>query len=350
MTAKYWKNYIGRCHLEIEFALRALIALLLSFIVALLLSPLVIASAKRLKAGQPILSYVSQHAGKAGTPTFGGFIFLIPTFIVTIILSIGELPSVGFIAALVMLSYAVLGFLDDFIKIKTKENLGLRPYQKIIGQASIALIVVLYAYRSSEIGSAVYFPFYGQAIDFGVWYIPFAAFIYLALSNCVNLTDGLDGLASGCSVVYLFTFSMILILEISCGIASSSLLTFCGALIGGLLAFMLYNTNKASIFMGDTGSLALGGACAAVALFSKQPFLVPICGIMFVLSGISIMIQVLYFKLTKGKRVFLMAPYHHHLEKKGLSEAKICAIYSITSIVMGVVAIMSVLVGQYGAS
>ena len=334
--------------MEIIWFVRALCALLASFAGALLLAPWVLRLARRLKAGQPILCYVEQHAAKAGTPTFGGFIFLLPAFLFTLAFSWHERLGVGLIASFVMFSYAVLGFLDDFIKIKTKDNLGLRPYQKIVGQAAIALIVAFYAYRSPEIGSAVYLPFYGRAVDLGGWYVPFACFVYLALSNCVNLTDGLDGLATGCSLSYLLSFAVVLSLCVSRGMVAPSLLTFCMALAGGLLAFLLFNSNKASIFMGDTGSLGLGGALAAVALFSKQPFLVPIVGIMFVISGISIMVQVLYFKITHGKRVFLMAPYHHHLEKKGLSEAKICAVYSVVSGVMGVVAILSVAVGQYG--
>lgn len=273
---------------------------------------------------------------------------MLSTLFATMVFCSHEKIGVGLIACFVMLSYAVLGFLDDFIKIKTKDNMGLRPYQKVVGQAAIALIVALFAYRSKEIGPAVYFPFYGKAVDFGVWYVPFACFIYLALSNCVNLTDGLDGLATGCSLSYLFTFAVVLSLCVVKNAVAPSLLTFCTALIGGLLAFYLFNANKAAIFMGDTGSLGLGGALAAIALFSKQPFLVPVVGIMFVLSGISIIVQVCYFKVTHGKRVFLMAPFHHHLEKKGWGEAKICALYSVLSAVMGVVAILSVIVGQYG--
>ncbi|MBO4479341.1 MAG: phospho-N-acetylmuramoyl-pentapeptide-transferase [Clostridia bacterium] len=334
--------------MKLGWLVRALCALLSSFFVALLLSPCVLRLAKRLKAGQPILCYVKQHAAKAGTPTFGGFIFLLSTLFATMAFCFHEKIGVGLIACFVMLSYAVLGFLDDFIKIKTKDNMGLRPYQKVVGQAAIALIVALFAYRSKEIGPAVYFPFYGKAVDFGVWYVPFACFIYLALSNCVNLTDGLDGLATGCSLSYLFTFAVVLSLCVVKNAVAPSLLTFCAALIGGLLAFYLFNANKAAIFMGDTGSLGLGGALAAIALFSKQPFLVPVVGIMFVLSGISIIVQVCYFKVTHGKRVFLMAPFHHHLEKKGWGEAKICALYSVLSAVMGVVAILSVIVGQYG--
>lgn len=334
--------------MEIGWLIGALSALLVSFVLALLLAPFVLRLAKRLKAGQPILCYVEQHAAKAGTPTFGGFIFLLPTVAATAVFSFQEGLGVGLIACFVMLSYAVLGFLDDFIKIKTKDNMGLRPYQKIVGQAAIAVIVAFYAYRAEAIGSVVYFPFWGKGVDFGAWYVPFACFIYLALSNCVNLTDGLDGLATGCAIPYLLAFSVVLSLSIAKGVAAPSLLTFSTALLGGLLAFYIFNANKAAVFMGDTGSLGLGGALAAIALFSKQPFLVPVCGIMFVISGISIVLQVCYFKLTRGKRIFLMAPYHHHLEKKGYGEAKITAIYFVLSVVMGVVGILSVLVGQYG--
>ena len=334
--------------MEVSWIIRALCALILSFFVALGIAPIVISGAKRLKAGQPILSYVEQHSGKQGTPTFGGLIFLLPAFFTTLALTVGEGLTVGLIAGFVTLSFAVLGFLDDFIKIKTKDNQGLRPYQKIVGQAAIAVIVALYAYKTPSIGSGVYLPFYGKEIDFGIWYIPFACFLYLALANCVNLTDGIDGLASGCSVVYLFVYAVVLVLSVLTGEGDKSLLLFDLTLTGGLIAFLLFNTNKASIFMGDTGSLALGGASAAIALFSKHPFLVAFVGIMYAMSGISIILQVLYFKATHGKRIFLMAPFHHHLEKKGFGEAKICAIYSTVTLLMGVIAIISVLVGRYG--
>ena len=311
------------------------------------MSPLVINAARKLKVGQPILSYVEQHAAKQGTPTFGGFIFLLPAFLVTIIFTLGEGLSVGLIASIVMISFAVLGFLDDFIKIKTKDNMGLRPYQKVIGQISIAVIVSVYAYRQPTIGSGVILPFFGSTLDIGIWYIPFAAFVFLALSNCVNLTDGIDGLASNCSVVYFVTFVIVMFLdEVSSG--TDSLILFSSAMIGGLLAFLLVNTNKASIFMGDTGSMALGGASAAVALFSRRPLLVLFVGIMYVVSGISIILQVAYFKITHGKRIFLMSPYHHHLEKKGMSEAQICNIYATVSVLMGVLAIISVAVEENG--
>ena len=327
---------------------RALSALIVSFLSALLFSPIVISGAKKLKAGQPILSYVEQHAAKAGTPTFGGLIFLLPCFLTTLAFGVSDGLSIGLIAAFVMLSFAVLGFLDDFIKIRTHNNMGLRPYQKIVGQAAIAVIVAFYAYKTPSIGSAIYLPFYAGAVDFGVWYIPFAVFLFLALANCVNLTDGLDGLASGCSVVYLFVYAVVIVLSLVSAEGDSSLLIFDMALTGGLLAFLLFNTNKASIFMGDTGSLALGGASAVLALFSKQPILVPIVGIMYVVSGISIIMQVSYFKLTHGKRIFLMAPFHHHLEKKGLGEAKICAIYTTITLFMGVFAIIATILGAYG--
>ena len=336
--------------LEFTRALRTLSAPILSFLLALLSAPLVIGAAKRLKAKQPILFYVEQHAAKAGTPTFGGLIFLFPAFVTTAIFTANTGWSIGLVAAFVMMAFAVLGFLDDYIKIKTGNNLGLKPYQKIIGQASIALIMAFFAYRSPFIGSKIYFPFYAKEVDFGILYIPFAGFLFLALSNCVNLTDGLDGLASSCSIVYLLTYAVVLVIALLCGANDQGLLIFDLALCGALFSFLLFNTNKASIFMGDTGSLGLGGACAAIALFSRQPFLVPIVGIMFVVSGISIIVQVAYYKISHGKRVFLMAPFHHHLEKKGYGEAKICAIYAIISVMMGLLAILSVVVGVYGSS
>ena len=323
----------------------AILALLTSFLVGVVFAPLVIRLAKRLHAGQPILSYVEQHAAKAGTPTFGGFIFLVPSLLTVIAFSVDRGLSVGLIAAFVTVSFSVLGFLDDFIKIRTKDNMGLRPYQKIVGQVAIALIVSFYAFR--RIGSSVFLPFYGKEVDFGVFYVPFAAFVYLALSNCVNLTDGIDGLASNTSLVYLFTFGVVQIICLFTSEAEPTLIFFTFALIGGVAAFLLFNTNRASIFMGDTGSLALGGASAAIALFTKQPFLILFVGITYVVSGISIVLQVAYFKWTRGKRIFLMAPFHHHLEKKGLGEAKICNLYFTITLMMGALAILSVVVGLY---
>ena len=327
--------------------IRAGLALIAAFASGAVLSPLVISSALKLKVGQPILSYVEQHAGKQGTPTFGGFIFLLPAFFVTLAFTISDGLSVGMIAVLVMLSFGVLGFLDDFIKIKTKDNMGLRPYQKIIGQIAIAVIVSVYAYRNAEIGSSVILPFFGITLELGVWYIPFAAFVFLALSNCVNLTDGVDGLASNCSVVYFVTYIVILFFDRGSG-ANDPLIIFASATVGGLLAFLQVNTNKASVFMGDTGSMALGGASAAIALFSKRPLLVLFVGIMYVVSGISIILQVAYFKVTHGKRIFLMSPYHHHLEKKGKSEAQICNLYATVSFLMGVISVISVAVERNG--
>lgn len=322
--------------------IRVVSALFVSFFLGVLLSPIVISAARKLKAGQPILTYVEQHADKRGTPTFGGFIFLIPAVLVTIAILWSDGLSIGMIAMLVMVSFSVIGFLDDYIKIKTKDNMGLRPYQKILGQIAVAIIVALYAYKSEAIGSRVYIPFYAVPIDLGIWYVPFAAFVYLALSNCVNLTDGVDGLASNCSAVYLLTFEVIFLYSAFEAEGESTLPIFTASLLGGVIAFLLFNTNKAKIFMGDTGSLALGGASAAIALFSGQPFLILLVGIMYVLSGISIILQVAYFKVTHGKRIFLMAPYHHHLEKKGWSEARICTLYATVTFLMGLIAILSV--------
>ena len=326
--------------------IRVVSALFVSFLLGVILSPIVISAARKLKAVQPILTYIDQHAEKRGTPTFGGFIFLLPAVFVSIAFLWTDGLSVGMIAMLVTLSFSVIGFLDDYIKIKTKDNMGLRPYQKILGQIAIAIIVAVYAYKSEAIGSRVYIPFLSKPIDFGFWYIPFAVFVYLALSNCVNLTDGVDGLASNCSVVYLLTFEVIFLYSAFVSGGEGTLAVFTASLLGGVIAFLLFNTNKAQIFMGDTGSLALGGASAAIALFSGQPFLILLVGIMYVVSGISIILQVSYFKVTHGKRIFLMAPYHHHLEKKGWSEARICTLYATVTFLMGLIAILSVVSGH----
>lgn len=336
--------------------LSALIAALLTFALSALLLPIVFRETKKLKAGQPILKYVEQHKQKAGTPTMGGIIFVLPVFAVTMILG-GKGATLGKVAASTMLCYSLLGFLDDFVKVKLHHNEGLKPYQKIIGQLGIAAVITFYCYRNPYIGSVISLPFTSYRLDLGWGFIPFCVFIFLAVSNGVNLTDGLDGLAASCNLIYFATFSAVLFITLTDAAYMgqtvsvselSSLILFCGALIGGLLLFLLTNSNPANIFMGDTGSMALGGASAAVALFSQNPLLILFVGIMYIISCITVIIQVAYFKASKGKRVFLMAPFHHHLELKGMKETKIVALYDIITVLGGIVAIIGVMAGVYG--
>ena len=225
-------------------------------------------------------------------------------------------------------------FLDDFIKLKSKKNEGLKPYQKIIFQVGIALIFGAYAYFNGITEFRV--PFTSESVDFGVYTVFFDAFIFVATTNCVNLTDGIDGLASSVSLVYLLFLSFIIYKSAE---VYDEYITLSVSLIGALSGFLVFNKSKASVFMGDTGSLSLGGFISALSILSGNGFYILILGIVFVLTGISVIIQVAYYKLTK-KRVFLMAPFHHHLQMKGLSEEKIVYYYSLLTVLTGAVSLI----------
>jgi phospho-N-acetylmuramoyl-pentapeptide-transferase len=319
---------------------------LLGFIVCLIIGtiigPFVISASKKFKASQTILHYVEEHKGKQGTPTMGGLIFI--TTIMFTFCFLNNNYQLAVISIAVMLSYGIIGFLDDFIKIRFKQNLGLKPYQKIIGQGGIAFIVAFYAYYSNLIGSTLFVPFTDITINLGIFIIPFIIFVYLAVVNSVNLTDGLDGLASGVSSAYLIGFIALLFIYKSTAMTLpqiyeyENLIILCFCALGSLIAFMIYNVNQAKIFMGDTGSLALGGLLTSIAVFSKLSLLIPFIGIMFVVSALSVVIQVLHYKRTK-KRVFLMAPLHHHFEKKGVHENRITFIYIVMTIAVSAIVV-----------
>ena len=314
-----------------------------SILMSLLFAPLVIRLMRKLKARQTVLGYVKQHEAKNGTPTMGGLIFLLPATVFPLV----EFTPFSAVAVSVMIGFAILGFLDDFLKIHFSRNLGLKPYQKIIGQLGISAAVGYFVYASQFIRGEVVFPF-GAVVDFKWGIIVIVIFLYIATTNSVNLTDGLDGLASFTSVAYFIAFSLILFFawrdEVSAGNEEYakmllSLTVYGVSLLGGLLGYLVFNGYPAKIWMGDTGSLALGAGVATVAIFAKIPILIAVAGIMFVVSSISVILQVLYFKHTQ-KRIFLMAPFHHHLEMKGLKESKIVTIYFVVSMLFGAVALM----------
>lgn len=323
----------------------AFIALVASFFIGMLIAPVFLRISSRLKTGQPILSYVEQHSDKKATPTMGGFLFLFSTAVVTLAFG-GYKSNMTLVVLLIFTGYGFIGFLDDFVKIKLKRNMGLRAYQKIVAQVAIAVIAAFYCARNPHIGTAVYVPVLKTWWEMGAWYIPFAAVTFLAMTNSVNLTDGLDGLAGSTNAIYFTAFLGIIFLGLADAVDAGSVLyaneltslsVFAGALIGGLAAFLWFNSHKAKFFMGDTGSLALGGAAAAVALFVKNPLISILIGGVFVLSSVSVIVQVASFKARK-KRVFLMAPFHHHLELKGYNETKIVAFYSIATVILAVTA------------
>jgi len=323
-----------------------LLCFLFSFLFGLFISPIIIKIAKKLKAKQTILHYVEAHKQKNGTPTLGGLIFIFSATSVFLCFQSGA-NSLSVVALLTFLAFGLLGFLDDFIKIKTHKNLGLRAYQKIIGQVGISIFVAIFVYKN--IGTSLYLPFGMNEIDIGFFIIPLVVFVIIATTNSANLTDGLDGLLGGVSFVALIAVFIILLLtknyEINLGanleylqeMNNLSLLTL--SLAGGVLAFLCFNSYPAKIFMGDTGSLSLGGAICTITTFCGQMLTIVFICITFVVSSLSVIVQVLHYKRTK-KRIFLMAPLHHHFEKKGVNETKIVAIYIIITIIASAVAIL----------
>lgn len=308
--------------MQINFILAGIVGC----VVALALCYPVLLLCRKLKFSQTILHYVKEHSGKSGTPTMGGIIFIFAGIIAYAFFSSGQ-DLYAWMSLVVMFAYGLIGFLDDFIKIKFHQNKGLSPWQKIIGQVAIAIIVALFVYF--KVGTSL--DFFGIKIDLSWGIIPFVIFVFLAITNSVNLTDGLDGLAGGVSSVYVLFFG--LILTTIATVEMQSLATVSFVMFGAILGYLAINTFPAKIFMGDTGSLALGGFIACISIFSGKVLLMPIMGFMFVLSALSVVIQVAYFKKTR-KRVFLMAPLHHHFEKKGGHENRIVTIYIIVTSIL----------------
>ena len=333
---------------EFKSMIPVLIAGLLSFVLSMLLAPLIVRVMSGIKAGQPILKYLEHHSEKSGIPTMGGWIFILPAAAVTLAFGAGQL---ALIALLSTLGYGIVGFLDDFIKVRYKRSEGLKPYQKVIGQLGIAVIVTYFAYINEWVGDAVKLPFFSFELNLGWLFLPLSLFIFIAATNSVNLTDGLDGLAGSSGAVtmlvlavsgavYYFEAAHYGMTALSRELLSLSV--FAAAFSFSLLGFLWKNSSPAKIIMGDTGSLALGGGIASVAIFLRNPFLVAIIGVVYIWSSISVILQVIFFKLT-GKRIFKMAPFHHHLELKGYSEKKITSFYTLITAAAGAVGIISVI-------
>ena len=327
----------------VKILLQSLIALIIAFLVSALVTPLVIKIVNKLKARQTILHYVDNHLNKQGTPTMGGIAFILAVIIAMLF---SKIYGAALMSVAVMVAYGIVGGLDDFIKIRFKRNLGLKAYQKLIAQTLIALIIAVYIYRRESISSTILIPFTSIEINLGIFIIPFVIFMFLAVTNSVNLTDGLDGLAGSVTLLYMFFICIIQIIYINHlkeeGVSQQIInehigqVLFGASVLGGVLGYLIFNSFPAKIFMGDTGALALGGAVACVTVFTRTELLMPIIGIMFVLSSLSVIIQVGYFKITGGKRIFLMAPLHHHFERKGIHESKITVIYMIVTAVIGI--------------
>lgn len=321
--------WVNRGIVEME---TIILAVLMAFVFALGSGRVIIPILKRLKAGQQIREDGPKtHLAKAGTPTMGGIMILLSVIVVAVIFV--KKGSVYLWLALIgATAYGLIGLLDDLIIVLKHRSLGLRPWQKIFMQLLFAILISVYAYRDPNIGSVLYVPIVGIYIDLGIWYIPFCIFFLLSVTNCVNLADGLDGLAGGVTIINSATFALIFIAVFPTAIWSGDMALFSSALTGGVLGFLRYNMYPAQVIMGDLGAFFLGGALAMVAVISRMELLIPVMGLMFVLSGLSCILQVGSYKLRK-KRIFKMAPLHHHFELSGVPETRIVSAYMIVTVV-----------------
>lgn len=310
----------------------ALTAFALSFFFCLILIPVL----RKLKAGQNILHYVKEHSKKNGTPTMGGLAFIFAAVIASVVF-VHQANRTVLVTLAVGLFYMSIGFFDDFLKKKHRENLGLKAWQKLFFQIGAALFAGIYCYRVGLTEWRI--PFTGKYLSLGWWIIPLTAFVFVATVNAVNLTDGLDGLAAGASTPFFACMGIIVALETE----DVNISVVCFTLTGALLAYLFFNCSPASVFMGDTGSLALGGFAACAGVFTGNTLYIALIGFPFVCSVLSVLIQVIYFKATGGKRVFLMSPLHHHFQEKGYSETKISYAYFLITFLLGILSIVALL-------
>ena len=313
-----------------------ILAIIIAFAVSAILCPIVIPFLHKLKFGQQVREDGPQaHLKKQGTPTMGGLVFL-TAVVITSLLYIRDYPRI--IPVLFMtVGFGVIGFLDDYIKIVMKRSEGLNPVQKLIGQFIITGIFVYYLVCSGEVGTSMLVPFtggfeHGLYLNLGFLFIPFVFFVVLGTDNGVNFTDGLDGL---CTSVTILVATFLTIISIG---ENSGISPITGAVVGSLLDFLLFNVYPAKVFMGDTGSLALGGFVSASAFMMQIPLFIPIIGLIYLVEVLSVIMQVSYFKATHGKRIFRMAPIHHHFELGGWSETRVVAVFSIVTALLCLVA------------
>jgi phospho-N-acetylmuramoyl-pentapeptide-transferase len=325
-------------------------ATLTALFISFLVGPALIRALARLDVGQPIREIGPDHKSKEGTPTMGGLLILF-SLIVSVLLWSNLDNVYVWMVLLVTTAYGVLGFIDDYQKVTKRNNDGIRARVKLLWQTVIAVAIAIAIYNTPGFDAEVSVPFFKDFTPhLGWFYVPVAAFIIVGTSNAVNITDGLDGLAIGPTLVTAATF---LILAYASGHSvmaeylaikyvpgAGYLAIFCGALIGGGLGFLWFNASPAQVFMGDVGSLALGGALGTIAVLIRQEFLLAVVGGIFVVEMLSVIIQVAWFKLT-GNRVFLMAPIHHHFEKLGWAEQKIVVRFWIISAILGLIALSS---------
>lgn len=317
------------------FDFKVLLPVLIAFAISVLLCPVMIPFLKKLKFGQFVREEGPEsHLKKSGTPTMGGLIILC-SIVLTALFYVKSDPQI-LPVLFVTLGFGLVGFLDDYIKVVMKRSMGLRAWQKMAGQFVITAIFAYYLANYTDLGTAVRIPFAGgMEWNMGFWFYPFLFVVVIGTVNGTNFTDGLDGLLSSITVLTSTFFTVVAI-----GMHSGLEPVTC-ATVGALLGFLVYNVYPAKVFMGDTGSLALGGMIAATAVMLKMPIYIAIIGFIYLFEVVSVMIQVVYYKKTK-KRFFKMAPIHHHFELCGWPETKVVAIFSIVTAVLCLIGFLAI--------
>lgn len=324
-----------RCMIMMEYDIA--IPVIVSFAISAVAGPVIIPILRKLKVGQTVRDDGPQtHLKKNGTPTMGGLIFLLGV-VITCLFYVKDYPKIVPILFMTV-GFGIVGFLDDFIKVVLKRSEGLTPLQKMAGQFIVTVIFAYYMVKLSDAGLKMLIPFSGgQYLEFSPYLaVPFLFFVVIGTVNGTNFTDGLDGLATSVTIMVAVFFSVVAI-GTNAGITPVTC-----AVTGGLLGFLLFNVYPASVFMGDTGSLALGGFVASTAYMLNLPLFIAIVGLIYLVEVLSVIIQVTYFKATHGKRFFKMAPIHHHFEKCGWSETRVVAVFSIITALCCLIALMAI--------
>lgn len=315
---------------------RVVLPVIISFSVCAVLCPLLIPFLRKLKFGQFIREEGPQsHQKKSGTPTMGGIVIVL-SIAITSIIYIKDYPDIMPVL-FSTIGFGIIGFMDDYIKVVMKRSMGLRAWQKLLGQILVTAILCYYLLNFTDVGTSMLIPFSGGLyLNVSYLFIPIFFIAFLGTVNGSNFTDGLDGLESSVTLL-IATFFSVVAIGMHSGISPVT-----GAVAGSLLAFLLYNVYPAKVFMGDTGSLALGGFVAATAYMLQMPLFILIVALIYLVEVLSVMLQVSFFKLTGGKRLFKMAPIHHHFELMGWSETRVVAVFSIVTTILCLIALMGI--------
>lgn len=315
---------------------RIIIPVLIAFVISAALGPVMIPFLRKVKAGQTVREEGPEsHLKKTGTPTMGGIIIL-AAITVTSLLYVKEYPKIMPIL-FSTLGFGLIGFIDDYIKVVLKRSMGLRAWQKMLLQFIVTAVFAYYVVNELGLSLSMKIPFFsGKYLDLGILNVPFLFFVMIATVNGTNFTDGLDGLATSVTIL-VATFFTVVAVGTGSGIEPITCAT-----VGALLGFLLFNVHPASVFMGDTGSLALGGFVAATAYMMQMPLFIVIVGFIYLIEVVSVILQVSYFKLTGGKRIFKMAPIHHHFELCGWKETKVVAVFAIITAILCLVALLGI--------